>query len=261
MAGLAELASKLGQATQPIKSAAYLITLDPQTDSPTFSTTLQYFPDTISDSKSVSWQAKEVPGGSLPMYQWSGSGERTLSFTAAFTCDIDLHAKAATPDGTVKYTDLKTRIQDNGQLKYNVDIRSAVVWLRSHMLPTYDKEGRAIAPPKLILYMPNSGIGAAGGFASNFASQPDAVLCVMASCEVSYESFFPSGLPRTATVSLSFNQIPQYKGQIVFPQMDAASLLEPLRGKDGSANGGGYMGYVTKYWNTVNSEPFTAKFK
>lgn len=250
MAGLAELATRLGRTSQPIKSLAYLITLNPQDDTPTFASSLQYFPDTISDTKAISWQTKEIPGGSLPLYQWTGSGERTISFTAQFTCDIDLYTKVdanttGTGTGPISergdYEALKTRIDNTGQLPYNVDIRAAIAWLRSHMLPTYGPEGEPIAPPKMILYMPRSGIGVNGGNMPLFANQPDAIVCIMASCEVTYDKFFPSGLPRIASVSLSFNQVPQYRGKVQFPT--AGGIMENMRtGKDGLS-----MGYKSRY--------------
>lgn len=244
MAGLASLASKISQNTERTKqSAVYLITLDPQTDSPTFAATLQYFPESLSDSKTVSWQSKEVPGGSLPLYQWTGSGERTLSFTAQFSSDIDYLAPRS-PDAL----DLRTRLRNAGQNNYNVDIRSAVVWLRSHMLPTYDKSGRSVAPPKLMLYIPRSGIGLAGGSTSISQQNVDAVVCVMTQCEISWEKFFASGAPRLASVSLAFAQVPQYQGKVQFPTADAAML----QGRDGAGFGNigatnSFLGYQPEY--------------
>ncbi len=221
MAGLASLASKISQNSKPdVKSAVYLITLDPQTDQPTFAASLQYFPESLNDTKAVSWQSKEVPGGSLPMYQWTGSGERTISFTAQFTTDIDFYA----PNRTADLTETQQRLRNAGQSKYNIDIRSAVIWLRSHMLPTYNANGQSVAPPKLMLYIPKSGIGLAGGSSPLIQQNNDAIICVMTSCEVTWEKFFVSGAPRIASVSLSFAQVPQYKGQIAFPSAGDAML-------------------------------------
>lgn len=248
MAGLASLASKIGQTTQQTpQSAVYLITLNPQTDSPTFAATLQYFPESLSDSKSVSWQAKEIPGGSLPMYQWTGSGERTISFTAQFSSDVDYLA-ARSPDAL----DLRTRLRNAGQRNYNVDIRSAVVWLRSHMLPTYDKSGRSVAPPKILLYIPKSGIGLAGGSTPVTQQNVDAIVCVMTQCEVTWEKFFTSGAPRLAQVSLAFAQVPQYKGQVQFPTADATMLTGfKTQNALSSVTSGSFLGYQSEYVSTT----------
>lgn len=219
MAGLASLATGVtsrGDSQPTVQSAVYLITLNPQTDQPTFAATLQYFPESLSDTKAVNWQTKEIPGASLPLYQWTGSGERTISFTAQFSTDIDYLAPTTKTNAILN--NIRERLRNAGQLNYNVDIRSAVVWLRSHMLPTYSSQGFAIPPPKLQLFIPRSGIGLAGGAASLTGSDgPDSIICVMTSCEVTWEKFFVSGAPRLASVNLSFAQVPQYKGQVQFP--------------------------------------------
>lgn len=43
---------------------------------------LPFFPESVSDSKSVNWNNIELPGASHPIYQYVNSGERTISFTA-----------------------------------------------------------------------------------------------------------------------------------------------------------------------------------
>lgn len=195
------------------KSAVYLIKLDAQ-DAPVHYAALQYFPESLTDSKAVDWQSKPIPGGSLPLYQWTGSGERTISFTAQFSSDLDLFNYKG-PVG-----DYLNRLQAAGQTKYNVDIRSAVAWLRSNMLPKYADTGgiaKTTPPNKLMLYIPYSGIGVAGGYTSYTGVSRDTVVCVQTSCEVTWEKFFPSGYPRMASVSLSFAQVPQYKGIVNFP--------------------------------------------
>lgn len=250
MAGLASLASQVATAmrgsAEDTKSAAYLIELDPQTDAPKYAATLQYFPESLSDSKAISWQSKEVPGGSLPMYQWTGSGERTLSFTVQFSSDIDYLASGA--------LNTQQRLRSAGQEQYNVDIRSAIAWLRSFMLPTYSNSpARTVPPPKVLLYIPNSGIGVAGGINNLTATQPDAIVCVMTQCEVTWDHFFPSGAPRMASVSLGFAQVPQYKGVVSFPSANEAmrsafeGVTPPLL-----APASGFQGYPLSY---------TTKFK
>ena len=253
MAGLASLASKIGQYSKPANlSAVYLITLDPQTDAPRFAATLQYFPESLSDSKSVSWQSKEVPGGSLPIYQWTGSGERSLSFTAQFSTDIDLVGATRQINAAVAATDfssLQARIKNAGQSRYNVDIRAAVAWLRSHMLPTYDSSGRSVAPPKVMVYIPRSGIGLVGGSSPVSRQNVDAVVCVMTSCEVTWEKYFPSGAPRIASVSLAFAQVPQYKGQVMFPAA-SQQMLDSFNANTAQGGSTSFLGYQPKYVST-----------
>lgn len=203
---------------------------------------LQYFPESISDSKTMNYQQKEIPGGSLPIYQWVSSGERTLAFTATFTTDVDL----------ISDPQLAALIQapTSGLRDRNVDIRSAIAWLRSFTLPRYvngssgggggsSVQGLApttsgggngtsgityttLPPRRVRLYIPNSGIGVAGGMFSAQSQQalPDSVVCVMTQCEVEWTAFFPSGFPRIATVQLTFAQIAQMGQSVVFPSAD-----------------------------------------
>ena len=108
-----------------------------------------------------------------------------------------------------------SRLKTQGVTGRNPDIRAAVAWLRQFLFPEYRDE-KTFAPPHLSLFIPGSGIGAAGGN-TTVASGPDSMMCVMTQCEVSYDAFFPSGLPRIASVQLGFAQIGQAKGQVVFP--------------------------------------------
>jgi len=217
MPGLASLASKLGGKLDTKTRGAYLIRLKPPDDSPDSSVRFQYFPETFSDSKAVNYQTKEVPGGSLPIYQWISSGERSISFTAVFSSDVDLLAgeppivtDATTPTAIVE------RLKNLGAAGRNADIRKAIVWLREYLLPKYVGD-KTHAPNKVRLYIPGSGIGAAGGDPDVLVS-PDGVTCVMTQCEVSYESFFPSGLPRLVTVSIGLAQTAQANGIVRFPR-------------------------------------------
>jgi hypothetical protein len=219
MPGLASLASALTQKLSPKNRGAFLIELDRDTDKPKASVKLQYFPESLADSKTINYQQKEVPGGSLPLYQWISSGERTISFTAVFSTDVDLLAGVSTTeenaDGRAVGA-IWNRLKTQGAAGRNPDIRSAVAWLRQYLFPTYS-EDRTYAPAHLSLFIPGSGIGAAGGN-TTLASGPDSMPCVMTQCEVSYDSFFPSGLPRIASVQLAFAQIAQAGGQVVFPR-------------------------------------------
>jgi hypothetical protein len=244
VAGLVGLATGVGSSVSERRSKASLIALHPDDDSPLSGFAFQYFPESISDTKGVNWQSKEIPGGSLPVYQWTASSERTISFTAQFSTDIDMvevargqiAARGGTVAGATLLTssqDIKTTIQNTGQSDRNVDIRSAVAWLRSYMLPSYENR-RTVPPAKLKLNLPQSGIGLAGGYSNATSQDADSIICVMTSCEVTWEKFFPSGNPRLASVSLSFAQLPQYLGVVSFPsasqQMKDASTAGAVIG-------------------------------
>lgn len=252
--GPATLAAALSNPTEVRPSEVILIPLgdDGSPDLQTFGTPLrfQYFPESLSDSKAINYQQKEVPGGSLPIYQWVSSGERSVSFTAFFTSDTDL---VADPQ-------LAASLQEStlGMRDRNVDIRSAVAWLRSFMLPRYvngstgggggsSTQGTAptgatgvgsgnvsagvtyltLPPRRLRLYIPNSGIGIAGGMmsAQEQQSNPDSVTCVMTQCEVEWSAYFPSGCPRIATVQLAFAQVAQLGQRVVFPSADGMQTI------------------------------------
>jgi hypothetical protein len=178
---------------------------------------LQYFPESLRDSKSVDYSRKAMPGGSLPIYQWVSGGARTLSLTAILSCDNDLSdINTGVVNSFMKLEDLNSK----GLQRNNIDIRSAVVWLRQHLYPRYSQNQQTpsgyqvSAPRKVFLNIPNSGIGFAG---MGSLSRPDSVLCIMTQCEVDYKSFFPNGLPRLASIQLSFEEVAQYQGLITFP--------------------------------------------
>jgi hypothetical protein len=186
----------------------------------------QYFPESISDSKSVNWSPKEIPGGSLPLYQWVSSGERALAFQAVFTTDVDFSLEGATTQASVAVTAARSGATtvDHEQSR-NVDIRTAVMWLRRFMMPRYAgkvETGGALtrAPRKLQLFMPGTGIGWAGGAGNTIHSQQHYITAIMTACEVTWVQYFPSGFPRIATVQLGFAQVAQFRHVVEFPAPD-----------------------------------------
>lgn len=210
----------------------------------------QYFPDTLTDSKAVNYQQKEIPGASLPLYQWVASGERLISFTATFTSDVDI---IDMPDAR------------EGQFaRRNPDIRAAVLWLRRHVVPRYTSvrssavdgtpvtRSRTWAPRKLRLYIPNSGIGLGGGGRSAADVSDDAITSVMTQCEVTYNGFFPSGLPQNVDIQLSFAQVPQYAGYVFFP--GASDEVDTLV-REGGAGETGPEGQVATSIFAYNIKP------
>jgi hypothetical protein len=177
----------------------------------------QYFPETLTDTKAVNYSTKNIPGASLPLYQWVSGGERLISFTAYFSCDNDL----ISPGKSGLFNSLKVV----GQERRNVDIRAAVFWLRRYMLPTYETDSatklvQTKAPKKMMLIIPGSGMGMAGGAFPGGYMHSDAMVCIMKQCDVTYESFFTSGLPRLASVQLAFAQSAQVDGLVRFPHSD-----------------------------------------
>lgn len=143
--------------------------------------------------------------------------------------------------------------------RYTVDVAAALVWLRSKTYPRYTPGGPLSAlfgllsdtaagqqiaaatsiasqipffgnglvakpPPKLVLYLPNSGIvSGVNGFVV------DAIPCIMLSCDITYESMFRAGHPRIATVSLQFAEVVQVGSN--WSYVDRAKLENFYRGR------------------------------
>lgn len=174
----------------------------------------QYFPETLSDTKAINYSPREVLGGNLPIYQWINGGERLISFTAMFTSDLE------PGKGSTESTDQVGHLNDldsKGLSRRNVDIKGAIAYLRSCMMPTYYPD-KVQAPPVLLLKIFGSGIGLGSGFAPDADPQQDSILCQMSQCDVEYRQFFSkSGLPRIASVSLTFQQVGQYGGNVSYP--------------------------------------------
>lgn len=234
MPGLLSLGQALLSKVSGRKVSAYLQPLDDkgEPDASFPALRFQYFPETVQDTKAVNWANREIPGASLPIYQWVSSGERSISFTAWFTCDMDLLAEAATgaEEGAARFETLVS-VGEGGR---NVDIRSAVAWLRYFLLPTYGKPSAvgvpvAMAPRRLKLVIPGSGIGIGGGVAAYTHSGLDEITCFMSQCDFTYEAFFTSGHPRCMSAQLAFTEIAQTaEGIVRFPSADG--LLGLVKG-------------------------------
>jgi len=229
----------------------------------------QYFPESVADTKQVNYQPKEVPGGSLPLYQYTGSGERTLAFTAYFTTDvdhlvnqrsIDFDARpiggtlgdqtlplVATRTSTVSdaVEDSRNRMVASGAQHRNPFIPGALVWLRRFMFPRYGETAEigvplTKPPHKLLLHFTGSEIERLGG-GGGFSVGGGGILCGMTTCDINIEAFFPSGNIRIASVSLSFAEVPQRGGSVKFPS------AEPL---DTVAND--WYQLTASAWNTTS---------
>lgn len=183
----------------------------------------QYFPETISDSKSPNYAKKNIPGGSHPIKSFVDGGERTISFTAIFTADenpeqTNLAQDLLTGNFNIGPSALFTALTGKKQDKYTSDIAGAVAWLRSFTYPEYTPTGAAKPPPLCILFLPNSGIIGNPSF-------PDSIVGEMVQCDVVYEAFHRNGAPRYTVVNLGFSESVQtgpnwkFVGREQFPSM------------------------------------------
>lgn len=243
MPTLGSLASNLRTVANVRRGEVYLIELD-RDDRPVSSRgsltpavarkRFQYFPDSLTDNKQVNYSQKDVPGGSLPLYQYVNSGARQIAFTAVFTTDVDHYAfrgarTAASQDRSVntdRVEDAYERLEAVGAGNRNVWIPAALQWLRRFMFPRYGEESQVgvpfTEPPrKLLLVFPGTEIHRNGG--DNSFSTGGAIHCIMTQCDIQYEAFFPSGNPRIATASLVFDEVPQNQGRVKFPQVTTSA--------------------------------------
>lgn len=221
----------------PKPARAYLIPLDIfNGDKPDIGgqRTFQYFPATLSDSQPTNYQTKVIPGLSHPLYQWTSGSARTISFEAIFTRDRTYTSEEqnAISSGVGKrslsagFGNVTSQVSSGAALGIasnsdprNVDIPSAVAWLRSFLLPEYSTDGRGTfagvpdrprPPQKLILGIP--GVRINWGIPT---LPPSEVYVIMTGCEVAYDGFFHDGSPRMAKVALTFAEIIQVGGRIV----------------------------------------------
>ena len=178
---------------------------------------LQYFPDSIEDSRSANWQPREIMGSPLPLYQWVSGSERIISFTARFTRDMT---------GQIGV--------DTDEDKYNVDIDAAIAWLHMLSWNDYVEVGDsgpvATAPPILWLHAQGKDDTTGTQLGYNLIATENlgqkntqGVYCVLTEVGVTRENWFQDGNTRMATVSLSFAEVMQV-GQGVFPYGRSAFL-------------------------------------
>lgn len=238
MSGFTTIARAFRSGLKPKAARAYLTPLDIHNNDADLSKgdddtrVFQYFPDTISDSRGVNYSAKTIPGLSHPLYQWISGGPREISFSAFFTrdralSDDELSVTKGYAGGLNQYGVVAAGITSGttgiGKITgsndpRNVDIPSAISWLRSFMDPEYSVDGtgarpatpgRPFPPRKLRLGLPNMRLN--WGVPELPA---DEIYCIMTGCEVSYQSFFADGTPRIASVDLVFAEIIQVAGYI-----------------------------------------------
>lgn len=221
------------------KSAIKLLRLKPEDDKPDGSAlALQYWPDTFNDSASVNYAKKPVPGGSLPLYQWISNGERTLSFQALFTTDVDITKwiqQQPRSNAREGYTDA---LKAAGLESRNIDIRAALIWLRSFRMPTYNADGTYLPPAKVVLSIPGSRIGLWSGDTGT-GREADSITAVMTTCDIEIRASFPNGNIRIAAVTLAFEEIAQKEGIVNFPGYGKRISDTFVNGSNTSVTGAG----------------------
>lgn len=233
MSTLLGLSDALLTRLNQLRSECMIRGLSPIDDSGEEAFVFQYFPETISSSKQVNYNNIDIPGGSLPIVQWISSGAHDISFAAVFSTDMDFLG-AAQGLSAVSYEKLRSA----GLERANPDLRTVVAYLRSFTLPTYSstttEQGRPITygPRKIRLTLANSGIGLAGGYVPLTSETTHSVTCVMTSCDIEYQAFFPSGLPRLLVVNLAFTQVANVGGRVRWPQAYPSAAAVGLSPQD-----------------------------
>jgi len=179
----------------------------------------------LQDSKGSEWNPRPIPGGSHPIYQWANGGERSLSFTAVFTTDT-APEESALEDGGSDTRDPYSSQSLNPLSGIvlgvrDVDIRSAISWLRWFEYPTYGADGnqQVYPPAKALLVMPNTGLSHDG---------EDHITVAMTTCDVTYEEWFPTGYPRIVEVALEFRELVQSGDRVQFHDRRNMALAEHI---------------------------------
>jgi len=199
------------------KKARIKITrLAPQSDVPEGTLAFQYWPETITDTKATNWQNKAIPGGNLPLYAWINGAERIISFSTIFATDVDVTKWVNDVHSSDVDESFQGELKQKGLDSRNFDVRGALLWLRSFLMPTYNVNGSYFPPPKLLLSIPGSRFGLYAGSAAG-DTDSDSITAVMTQCDFEYRAFFPNGVPRIVSVSLAFAQIAQRDGIVNFP--------------------------------------------
>lgn len=161
----------------------------------------QYWPGSLSDEHTVSYAEHVIPGGSHPLYQWTGGGGRTLSFEAIFVSELNTQKGSGALSGaTAALANAGAGLLPSGP--HTVDVSAALSRLRSWMLPEYSKGGRlgeTTPPPILTLVFPNT----------RLAGTSDLLQVILRSAPITIESWYPNGQIRVATVTLTFNEVVQ----------------------------------------------------
>lgn len=244
MSAISSVASMLGVSETSAPVTAGIGALDQKTGVEKSGSlqAFQYFPETVSDSKSPEWSRRTVPGGSHPLMSFVHGGERSITFPAIFTQEdnpepIGLISGLLTGSFSLSASSLLGK----KERKDTVDIAAAIAYLRQFTYPKYVND-LANPPPFVVVYLPNSGIVSAMGGGSSFVG-------AMTQCDVTYEAFHRNGSPRIATVQLGFVEVVQvgpnwrFSGSESF-QKQADSYKRTMIGAPESKNSGFSIGGV-----------------
>lgn len=187
----------------------------------------QFWPQQVTDNYTPNYATKQIPGGSHPIYQWTGGAGRDISFSAQFVSEIteDEFLPNATSDFRARITaNSATGVPIQGAAgagaagipglgplllpssRYKTNVAAAIAALQRYLYPDYvdggANNGKYAKPPrKLVLVLPGTKLGRSDG--------NDGILCIMRSASVTMENWFPSGELRSATVALRFSEIVQ----------------------------------------------------
>jgi len=163
----------------------------------------QFWPESISDSISMNYVDKAIPGGSHNLKQWVSNGGRTIGFQVqlARTMLREQDIPDLSLGGVVKIPSTIDH-QSVTNAPWNRDIRQDVLWLRSFCYPTISADKSSTKPPPICILH-------AEGLALGHAIGDDFFIGMMAACNITYVRLFENGVPRLATVDLSFAEIVQ----------------------------------------------------
>lgn len=218
---------------------------------------LQYFPESIKLNRSVDYATKKPLGGSHPIYQWVVGGERSLSFEAVFTAEVDEWKSPAQQAAGSSSTNSAEQIaQDVGDYLKNpltagaaalfgnknygmnhINVAAGVSWLMSKTYPSYAAHNGIVKPPPVLeIYLPNAGIATY----IKGMELADVFYCIMTRCSVNYTSFFRSGAPRIAEVSMDFDETIQVGSQWGFVSKESFAYNDATLKIAQSILGGSY---------------------
>jgi len=191
-------------------------------------------PTMFNESKSANWIQSNVPGQSDPIFQWSSSGARTVTFDALITTDTSdftvEESKAATEKAKPKHMKeaiatfamklFKVQVpppRSTQKLKNSevLDISNILDYYRSLLYPTYsDPSGKGVpqrlkASPPLLVLLAGSGVAklaysiAASG-KGKITNKHD--VWILTDLRINITKQLPNLAPMEATVSFTLVQ-------------------------------------------------------
>jgi hypothetical protein len=210
-AGPTDLLKAIGQQTgsiEPLRVKTEIGVFKKDLKEVLFSVPLQYFPETVDDSKRANYATMDPLGLSHPLYQWINGGERVVSFTAMFTHE----------DATLYSTGIQPTLKKDAgaTTPYSVDVEGALSFLYSLTYPSYD-EGTKLPYPPPVLYLNLPGIVGSGIIKSLGVTglSSSGITCILADIRINYQDWFPDGRIRIATADLTFYEIIQL--DLIYP--------------------------------------------